>query len=73
MRSPRFVGLFVVGASVVLASVASAQIRIRTNPDPVNCQTGDINLAGTPVPATSTCKTGTVVAVGGVANGDITP
>jgi len=41
MRSPRFVGLFVVGASVVLASVASAQIRIRTNPDPVNCQTGN--------------------------------
>lgn len=51
----------------------ATRIRIRNNPDPANCETGHINLGGTPVPATSTCKTGSVVAVGGVANGDVDP
>ena len=51
----------------------ASRTRLRTNPDPTNCKTGDILLAGVPVPGTSTCSTGTVVGIMGVANGDITP
>jgi hypothetical protein len=51
----------------------AARIRIRQNVDTVNCNTGDIILAGTEVPPTSTCSDGAVVGVVGVANGDITP
>jgi hypothetical protein len=51
----------------------ATRVRLRTNPDPNNCKTGDILLGGNPVPANSVCSSGTVVGVTGVANGDITP
>jgi hypothetical protein len=51
----------------------ASRLRLRVNPDPSNCHTGDIQLAGSMVPASSVCNTGTVVGIMGVANGDITP
>jgi hypothetical protein len=50
----------------------ASRLRVRTA-TLASCATGDIILGGTPVPATSTCGSGSVVAVGGIANGDITP
>ena len=50
----------------------AARLRIRTA-NLATCTTSDIILGGTPVPPTSSCGSGSVVAVGGVANGDITP
>lgn len=51
----------------------ASRLRIRTATR-ATCTTGDIIiLAGTPVPPTSTCGSGSVVLVGGVANRDITP
>jgi hypothetical protein len=51
----------------------ASRTRLRVNADPTNCKTGDILLGGVPVPASSTCSSGAVVGVMGVANGDITP
>jgi hypothetical protein len=45
-----------------------ARFRLRTNPTPANCATGDTCLGGIAcVPNTTTCKSGPVIAVGGVA------
>jgi len=47
-----------------------ARFRIRTNAaEPNSCETGDICLASGCSPATTTCRNGTVVGVGGVALG----
>ena len=51
----------------------ASRMRLRVNTNPATCKTGDINLGGTPVPPTSTCGSGAVVGVMGLANGDITP
>lgn len=51
----------------------ASRMRLRVNPDPNNCKTGDILLAGSPLPPSSVCSTGTVVGVMGVANGDVDP
>jgi hypothetical protein len=51
----------------------ASRIRLRVNSNPATCKTGDINLGGTPVPPTSTCGSGAVVGVMGLANGDIDP
>lgn len=51
----------------------ATRMRLRVNVDPTNCHTSDIELAGSPVPASSTCDDGTVVGVMGLANGDIDP
>ncbi len=51
----------------------ASRVRLRTNPDPAHCRTGDILLAGSPVPGDSVCSSGTVVGIMGVANGDIDP
>ena len=46
------------------------RFRLRTNPTPAGCSTGDLCLgAGACAPASTTCKSGTVVGVGGVALG----
>jgi hypothetical protein len=50
----------------------ASRLRVRTA-TLATCSTSDIILSGTPVPPTSTCGSGSVVLVGGVANGDITP
>jgi len=50
----------------------SGRFRIRTNPTPALCKTGDLLIEATGlVPPTSTCRTGTVVGVGGVALGTL--
>jgi hypothetical protein len=51
-----------------------ARFRIRTNPDTTNCKTGHLIIDGTgPSPATTTCRSGPVIGVGGVALGTMTP
>lgn len=58
-------------AGLVANQPFDARFRIRTNPDPANCATGHLLLdgIGTPVPPTSSCRTGAVVGVAGVALG----
>lgn len=58
-------------AGLVTNQPFDARFRIRTNPDPANCATGHLLLdgIGTPTPPTSSCRTGTVVGVAGVALG----
>jgi len=46
----------------------AGRFRLRLNADTANCHTGDILLAGTPVPPTSNCRGGAVLGVMGVAN-----
>lgn len=44
------------------------RFRLRTNPTPATCQTGDVCLgAGACTPMTTTCESGAIVGVGGVA------
>ncbi len=50
----------------------AGRFRIRTA-NHSTCHTSDIILAGSPVPPGSTCGSGAVVGVVGVANGDVTP
>jgi hypothetical protein len=51
-----------------------ARFRIRTNPDTANCKTGHVIVEATgPNPASTTCRTGTVIGVGGVALATLTP
>lgn len=45
------------------------RFRLRTNPTPATCHTGDLCLASGCAPVTTTCKSGPVVGVGGVALG----
>jgi len=50
----------------------AARFRLRANPDPANCKTGHLFIQGPPgvlAPANSTCRTGAVLGVGGVALG----
>ena len=57
-------------AGLVANQPFGARFRIRSNPTPANCHTGDLLLnSGVLAPPTSTCRTGTVVGVGGVALG----
>ncbi len=50
----------------------TGRFRIRTNPTPADCQTGHLLIEATGLsPVTSTCRTGTVVGVGGVALGTL--
>ena len=57
-------------AGLVANQPFGARFRLRTNPTPANCHTGDLFLAAAGLaPPTSTCRTGTVVGVGGVALG----
>jgi hypothetical protein len=59
-------------AGLVANQPFGARFRIRTNPTPASCSTGHLMLqatAPTPTPPSSTCRTGTVVGVGGVALG----
>jgi hypothetical protein len=52
----------------------SGRFRIRTNPTPALCKTGHLLIEATGLsPLTSTCRTGTVVGVGGVALGSLAP
>jgi hypothetical protein len=57
-------------AGLVANQPFGGRFRVRTNPDPTHCHTGDLLLNnGSLAPPTSTCKTGTLVGVGGVALG----
>jgi len=57
-------------AGLVANQPFGGRFRIRTNPDPTKCHTGDLLLNnGTLAPPDSLCKTGTLVGVGGVALG----
>lgn len=64
-------GNLLAAAGLVANQPFGARFRIRTNPTPANCATGHLLLqgVGTPTPPTSSCRTGTVVGVGGVALG----
>ena len=63
-------GTLLSGAGLVANQAFGARFRIRTNPTPANCKTGDLFVEATGLlPPTSTCRTGTVVGVGGVALG----
>ncbi len=63
-------GTALTAAGLVANQPFGARFRIRSNPTPASCKTGDllIEAAGL-VPPTSTCRTGTVLGVGGVALG----
>jgi hypothetical protein len=57
-------------AGLVANQPFDARFRIRQNANPANCETGHLLLdvsAGTPTPPSSTCRTGAVVGVAGVA------
>lgn len=57
-------------AGLVANQPFGGRFRVRTNPTPANCHTGDLLLnSGTLAPPSSTCRTGTLVGVGGVALG----
>lgn len=57
-------------AGLVANQPFGARFRVRSNPTPANCHTGDLLLnSGTLAPPSSTCRTGTVLGVGGVALG----
>jgi hypothetical protein len=57
-------------AGLVANQPFGARFRIRANPTPATCHTGDLLLnSGVLAPPTSTCRTGTVLGVGGVALG----
>jgi len=62
-------GSLLSGAGLVANAPFGARFRIRDNADPANCQTGHIFVAGSFSPPTSSCRTGTVLGVGGVALG----
>jgi hypothetical protein len=65
-------GNLLAAAGLVANQPFGARFRIRTNPTPASCSTGHLMLqatAPTPTPPSSTCRTGTVVGVGGVALG----
>ena len=57
-------------AGLVANQPFGARFRVRSNPTPANCHTGDLLLnSGVLAPPSSTCRTGTVLGVGGVALG----
>jgi hypothetical protein len=65
-------GNLLAAAGLVANQPFGGRFRIRTNPTPASCETGHLMLqalAPTPTPPSSTCRTGTVVGVGGVALG----
>ncbi len=65
-------GNLLAAAGLVANQPFGARFRIRTNPTPASCETGHLMLqatAPTPTPPSSTCRTGAVVGVGGVALG----
>ncbi len=55
------------------AQPTAGRFRIFTLPDDSGCKTGDVWVAGAPSIGGTTCFNGSVVAVAGVANGDVTP
>lgn len=58
------------GAGLVANQPFNARFRIRTNPTPANCETGHLQIESVGLaPPSSTCRTGTVVGVAGVALG----
>lgn len=56
-------------AGLVANQPFNARFRVRTNPNPANCATGHLFVAGVFAPGTSSCRSGTVVGVAGVALG----
>jgi hypothetical protein len=58
-------------AGLVANQPFNARFRVRANPTPADCATGHllIEAAGTPTPPTSSCRTGAVLGVAGVALG----
>jgi hypothetical protein len=59
-------------AGLVANQPFGGRFRVRSNPTPASCETGHLMLqatAPTPTPPSSTCRTGAVVGVGGVALG----
>jgi hypothetical protein len=64
-------GNLLVAAGLVANQPFGGRFRIRNNVDTTNCKTGHLLLqaVGTPTPPSSTCRTGAVVGVGGVALG----
>lgn len=65
-------GNLLAAAGLLANQPFGARFRIRENPTPANCATGHLMLqatAPTPTPPTSSCRTGNVIGVGGVALG----
>ena len=63
-------GTLLSGAGLVANQPFGARFRIRTNPTPASCATGHLFLDSVGLaPPSSTCRTGTVLGVGGVALG----
>ncbi len=58
-------------AGLVANQPFNARFRIRTNPTPADCSTGHLRIEAAPdeTPTTSSCRTGAVVGVAGVALG----
>lgn len=64
-------GNLLAAAGLVANQPFGGRFRIRPNTTPATCATGHLLIQGigTPVPGTSTCRTGAVIGVGGVALG----